>query len=156
MDSSETIKLFDSDNTDVVLPTISSEATDNSKSLISESIDRKILGEKVITLDIPEDSEIAKNNFIFDFTNFGQINVMQKNSLKALVSRDGTVQLYLYIKGKGLMAFGMGEKYTLEKMIPLIKFHVFDNEIKVYKDFKIGCKPVEVENRDITKMRLNL
>ena len=81
---------------------------------------------------------------------------MQKNSLKALVSSEGTIQLYLYIKGKGLMAFGMGEKYTLEKMIPLLRFHVFDNEIKIYKDFKVGCKPVEIENRDITKMRLNL
>jgi len=156
MDNSDSIKLFDTTSSDVVLPTISTEATEDSKSLISESIDRKILGDKVITLDIPEDSEISQENFIFDFTNFGQINVMQKNSLKSLLNSDGTVQLYLYIKGKGLMSFGFGEKYALEKLIPLIRFHVFNNEIKVYKNFKYGDKPVEVENRDITQLRLNL
>lgn len=156
MDSTENIKLFNSSPDDVVMPHISEEATEESKALISDDIDDAILGDNVKTLIIPEDTEIAKFNYVFDFTNIGTITVMQKQSIKSLISEYGDVQLYLYNDKKGLMAFGMGDKYILEKLVPIIKKHVFDDSIKVYKDFQPGKQLEEVNSRDITKMRLNL
>ena len=50
----------------------------------------------------------------------------------------------------------MGDKYSLERLVPLVREYVFNNEIKVYKNFKVGDKPEEVDHKDITKMRLNL
>ena len=50
----------------------------------------------------------------------------------------------------------MGEQYSLERMIPLIKQFVFENKIKVYKNFEKDKPLIEVVSRDITKMRLNL
>ena len=157
MDNSTELKLFDNDGSEVALPSISQDASEDSKELISASIDSKILGDKVKVIDIPEDTAISEENFIFDFSELEAINIIQKNSLKSLISdEDGDVQLYLYNKKAGLVSFGFGEKYKLEKIIPLIRFHIFDNKIKIYKNYKIGTKPIEVENADITKLRLNL
>lgn len=156
MANDSNIKLFNADQNSVVLPTISVEATNTENSLISESIDGAILGDKVKTLIIPEDLEISTHNYIFDFTDLATVNVLQKLSLKSLISKYGDVQLYLYNKKTGLTAFGMGDKYSLERLVPLIKEHVFNNEIKIYKNFVIGNKLEEVVSKDITKMRLNL
>lgn len=156
MDGEQNIKLFNTDANDIALPSESLNDDSEDSSLISESIDSAILGDKVKTIIIPEDTEINPNNYIFDFTNLESINVMQLNSLKSLVSKSGDIQLYLYNDKKGLMAFGMGDKYALERVVPLIKEHVFDNAIHIYKDFVAGGKLEEVSTRDITKMRLNL
>jgi hypothetical protein len=156
MDNEENIKLFSVDENDIALPSIDSTVTETESKLISESIDGAILGEKIKTLILKEDTEIAPYNYIFDFTTLESINVMQKQSLKSLVSKYGDVQLYLYNKKNGLIAFGMGDKYSLERLVPLIRLHVFNNEIKVYKDFKVGEPVQEVNSKDITKMRLNL
>jgi hypothetical protein len=65
------------------------------------------------------------------------------------------VALYLYRKS-GIVKFCMGEKYSLERMIPLLRHFIFGDEIEVYKNYHIGEVPVPVTNRDITQMRLNL
>ena len=156
MDNETNIKLFDTNENDIVMPSVSTEATENDSALISESIDGAILGEKVKTLIIPEDTEIAPINYVFDFSELETINVIQKSSLKSLVSLYGDVQLYIYNDKKGLTAFGMGDKYSLERLVPLIRKYVFNDEIKVYKNFEVGYKPEEVDHKDITKMRLNL
>lgn len=156
MDNDSGIKLFDVDKNDVVLPTIEKDATQESTELISEEIDGAILGDKVKTLIIPEDTDIAPYNYVFDFTNLQSINVVQKSSLKALISLYGDIQLYLYNDKNGLTAFGMGDKYSLERTVPLIKRFVFNDEIKIYKNFRVGEKLEEVVSKDITKMRLNL
>jgi hypothetical protein len=156
MDNEENIKLFSVDENDIALPSIDNNVAESESKLISESIDGAILGEKIKTLILKEDTEIAPYNYIFDFTTLESINVMQKQSLKSLVSKYGDVQLYLYNKKNGLIAFGMGDKYSLERLVPLIRLHVFNNEIKVYKNFKVGEPVQEVNSKDITKMRLNL
>lgn len=156
MDNGNSIKLFDVDKNDVVLPTIEKDATQQSAELISEEIDGAILGDKVKTLIIPEDTDIALYNYVFDFTNLQSINVVQKSSLKALISLHGDIQLYLYNDKNGLTAFGMGDKYSLERTVPLIKKFVFNDEIKIYKNFRVGKQLEEVVSKDITKMRLNL
>lgn len=156
MDSGESIKLFEADANNIVLPQINTEINDDDKQLISESIDDAILGEKVKTLIIPEDTEIAPYNYIFDFTDLQSITVIQKSSLKSLISVYGDIQLYIYNQKKGLTAFGMGDKYSLERLVPIVKEYVFNNEIKVYKNFQVGKPVEEVDGKDITKMRLKL
>lgn len=156
MDNESNIKLFNTDQSAVVMPHIDKEVSKESSSLISESIDGAILGDKVKTLIIPEDTEIVPYNYIFDFSDLTSINVIQKSSLKSLISKYGEVQLYIYNRTKGLTAFGMGDKYSLERLVPLLREYVFNNEIKVYKNFRVGEKPEEVDHKDITKMRLNL
>lgn len=156
MDNNSNIKLFNTNENEVVMPHISNEVSQETANLMSDSLENAILGDKVKTLIIPEDTEIAPYNYIFDFTNLQSINVIQKSSLKSLISKYGDVQLYIYNKTKGLTAFGMGDKYALERLVPLLREYVFNNEIKVYKDFRVGERVKEVGNRDITKMRLNL
>jgi hypothetical protein len=65
------------------------------------------------------------------------------------------VSLYLYRKD-GLVKFGMGEKYSLEREIPLLRHFIFGDEIRVYKNYIEGEPIVEVTGRDVTQMRLNL
>lgn len=156
MDSNGNIKLFNTDQDNVAMPSIGVATVDEQSALISESIEEAISGEQVKTLILPEDSEIAPLNYIFDFSDVQSINKIQQSALKALVARDGDVQLYLYRKQGGLTAFGEGNKYVLERMIPLIRHHVFNNEIKIYKNFAVGQEVEEVFAKDITKMRLNL
>lgn len=156
MDNESNIKLFNTDHNAVVMPHISTEVSEDTANLMSDTLEKAILGDKVQTLIIPEDTEIAPYNYIFDFSDLQSINVIQKSSLKSLISRYGDVQLYIYNKTKGLTAFGMGDKYSLERLVPLLREYVFNNEIKVYKNFKVGERPEEVDHKDITKMRLNL
>lgn len=156
MDNESNIKLFNTDQNAIVMPHISTEVSEDKANLMSDTLDGAILGDKVKTLIIPEDTEIAPYNYIFDFSDLQSINVIQKSSLKSLISRYGDVQLYIYNKTRGLTAFGMGDKYSLERLVPLLREYVFNNEIKVYKNFMVGERPEEVEHKDITKMRLNL
>ena len=156
MDNKDNIKLFNTDENAIQMPSIGTDMSDEQSSLISESIDGAILGEHVKTLILPEDLEIYPLNYIFDFTDLQSINSIQREALKSLVSMQGDVQLYLYRKSSGLTAFGMGEKYSLERMVPLIRQYIFENKIIIYKNFELGKPVSEVSSRDITKMRLHL
>ena len=156
MDNESNIKLFNTDHNAIVMPHISAEVSEDTASLMNDTLADAILGDKVKTLIIPEDTEIAPYNYIFDFSDLQTINVIQKSSLKSLISRYGDVQLYIYNKTRGLTAFGMGDKYSLERLVPLVREYVFNNEIKIYKNFRVGERPEEVDHKDITRMRLNL
>ncbi|MBO5386785.1 MAG: hypothetical protein J6A59_01395 [Lachnospiraceae bacterium] len=156
MDNNINIKLFNTDENNIAMPSVGNDDIKEQSSLMSESIDKAILGSQVKTLILPEDLDIYPTNYIFDFTDLQSINAIQKEALKSIVSLNGNVQLYIYKKSSGLMGFGMGEQYSLERMIPLIKQFVFENKIKVYKNFEKDKPLIEVVSRDITKMRLNL
>ena len=145
------IELFGTDANSVVIPSIEKANTE----LYSESISEVLLAPKVDVISVPKDSKVNQNNFIFDFSNLDSISVMQKEVLKSLVSQDGNIELYLYRKN-GLVSFGLGEKYYLERVIPLVKQWIFGDEIKVYKDFIPGKQIFEVTGRDFTKLRLNI
>lgn len=155
MDSTGNIKLFNTDQDKVVLPTISDNSEEESN-LISDSIDNAILGEKVKTLIIPEDADIYPVNYVIDINNVKTLNRIQMQSVNSLKSIYGDVPLYLYNDSRGLVLFGMGDKYSLERMLPIVKTYVFEDEIKVYKNLTIDGKFTEVNGKDITKMRLNL
>lgn len=130
------------------------EEIDLTKSYVD--LNKTIMGEKVKTILIKEDVDIYPNNYVLDFSDIASINAIQKDVIKSLVSVDGDIKLYLYKKDTGLTSFGMGSKFKLETMIPLVKQYVFSDEIKVYKDFQVGEKIQEVVSRDITKLRMNL
>jgi hypothetical protein len=120
------------------------------------SLKDTIMGEKVKTVLINEETEIYPYNYVLDFSEVDSINAIQKDALKALVTRDGDIKLYLYKKNTGLTSFGMGSKYQLESLMPLIKQYVFADAIKVYKNFNPNGVNHEVKSRDITKLRMNL
>lgn len=154
MDKADDIKLISADPNKVALPSINND--NNDSDLISESIDGAILGEQVKTLIIPEENEIYPLNYVIDLTNYKTMSALQKQSLVALLSVYGDIELYLYSDSMGLVSFGMGDKYSLERLIPLVKQYVFDDELAIYKNLQSNGQYEVVKGRDITKMRLNL
>lgn len=149
------IKLFNSDTTEVALPNVSDEAVEEQKQLMSQSIEKEIGGRQVKKLILPEDSAIEHNNFLFDFSEVESISIFQKEAIKGLISNNGDTALYLY-KPSSLVRFGWGDRYTLERLIPIIREQVFGNEIRIFKDFQEGEPLNEVSKKDITKLRINL
>ena len=155
MDKSN-ISLFKDDGTNVAMPSINTELDEKDNDLISDSIDGAILGDQVKTLLLPETTEIAELNYILDFSKAPPISKIQLLSMYSLLSKGGEVQIYVYNKEKALIALGYGDKYKLERLMPLIKTHVFEDKITIYKNFHIGEKPQVIKSKDVTKMKLNL
>lgn len=149
------LKIFNDDSSKVSMPSISSDELNEQNKLKSHSIDSAISGTTVKKLIVPEESNIEDKNFIFDFTDIDSISVFQMDAIKSFIDSDGDVALYLYNKN-GMVKFGYGDKFKLERIIPLVKFNVFDNKLKVYKNYHKGDIPVQLESTDITKLRLNL
>lgn len=156
MDRSNETQLFNTNANDISMPSIKNELSDDDKVLISDSIDSAILNKQVKTLILPEQTDISKLNYILDFTDLKRINRMQREAIQSLLSKDGDVHIYLYTRQKGLFSVGFGSKYTLERLVPILKKFVFDDELPIYKNFEVGKELIEVESKDITQMRLNL
>ncbi len=150
------ISLFNDDGNKVAMPSINKELDQNDKELVSESIDNAILNEQVKTLLLPETEEISPINYIFDFSEVESATFMQMLTIKGLKSKDGDVSIYLYNKSRALYFIGYGEKYKLERTLPLIKQFVFEDKIRIFKNFERGKEVNLVEGMDITQMRLNL
>jgi len=149
------IKLFKNESDVVTMPSIGLTQTAEQASLVSEDIKTELAKETIKTIRLKEDTEIDLDNFILDLSDIDQVTSSQKEVIKALLSKHGAVSIYLY-KKQGLIKLGVGEKYELERILPLIKFYVFNNEIKIYKNFKKGSPIEEVDTKDITKLRLHL
>ena len=152
------MKLFNSSNDKVVLPSVNEKVAQQQEELMSADIQGAISGDTVKKLLLPEASKIDPCNFIFDFSDMKSVTVFQREALKSLVSKKESkqnVSLYLYRKD-GLVKFGMGEKYSLEREIPLLRHFICGDEIRVYKNYVEGEPIVEVTGRDVTQMRLNL
>ena len=153
-----TMKLFNSSNDNVVLPSVNEKVVQQQEQLMSADIQGAISGDTVKKLLLPESSKIDPCNFSFDFSEMQSVTVFQREALKSLGSKKESkqnVSLYLYRKD-GLVKFGMGEKYSLEREIPLLRHFIFGDEIRVYKNYVEGEPIVEVTGRDVTQMRLNL
>ena len=151
----DNLNLFNSDLSEVVLPSVSSEAEKENQELYSQDISEVILAPKVDVIVVPKDTNINTSNFIFDFSETSAITVMQKEVLKSLVAENGNTEIYLY-KKNGLISIGMGDKYYLERVIPLIKKWIFSDSIRIYKNFIPGRQIFEVTGRDFTKLRMNI
>lgn len=150
------IKLFNDDSNNVMLPTIQGQQTEEQSALVSEDITKDINDDTVKTLRVKEELDIEPENFVLDLTNLEQITASQKQVMVSLISSKGTVAIYMYKPKQGLVKLGNGEKYSLERTLPLIRYYVFNNELKIYKNFEKGKPVVEVDTKDITKLRLNL
>lgn len=146
------IQLFKKDNNKIALP---SNNIQEHKELMSESIKETISAETVKVLILPETAIIDELNFIFDFSKTETITVFQREALKSLISKNGDVTLYLY-RTNGLVEFGKGDKYLLERVLPLVSHFIFGDEVIIYKNYKIGEKAVKLAGRDVGHLRLNL
>lgn len=149
------LKLFNSNTDEIVLPNVSPETVEEQKQLMSQSIEKEIGGKQVKKIILPEDSVIEHSNFLFDFSEVESISIFQKEAIKGLISKNGDTALYLY-KPSSLVRFGWGDRYTLERLVPILREQVFGNEIRVFKDFQEGQPIIEVSKKDITKLRINL
>ena len=149
------IKLFNHDENKIVLPSMNRVVEPEENKLISESIEKDIGGDTVKTIRVKEDTEIMDVNFVLDLSNIDQVTNLQKEVIKSLVVKDGNTAVYMY-KKQGLIKLGDGEKYTLERLLPLVKHYVFHDKLKIYKNFKKGEPVNEIDTRDITQLRLKL
>ena len=158
MDSTGNINLFKDDGKMVAMPSLPSiQASEDSQSaLISKGVDEAISGEQVKTLLLPEDEVIEDENYVINLAEIESVSTMQLNALKCLLSHYGDIAIYLYTKKAGLKYIGFGERYELERLVPILKHYVFDDKIIIYKDFKENGVANIVESKDITKMKLNL
>lgn len=152
MDSAS-IKLFKDENTQFSMPNVGNIG-DQQEQLKSEDILPDISGETVKIIRMKEDTVIDPVNFFLDITNV-QLNSSQKDVLKSLVSKHGDVSIYLYKNGN-TNKIGLGNKEELERLLHLIKKHVFMDTLKIYKNVVPGEKPKEIGSKDITKYRLNI
>ena len=150
------IRLFNNDGNEVAMPSIDKELNSEDTKLISESIDKALLNDEVKTLLLPEHQDIALKNYIIDFTNHPVVSRVQRTALHSIISKDGDIQIYFYTQKKGLYSLGFGDKYKLERILPILKQYIFEDKIAIYKDFRIGEEVHEVKSKDITKIRINL
>jgi len=161
------IQIQEMPNTGIMLPGKHINS-DMSKELRSEVIGDTLVTRKVSILNIPEEQEIDRKNFIFDFSKVSSISVFQKEALKSLLVKQNTNEviandevgnsettIYMY-KGKKLVKLGKGDSSILERIVPIMKKHVFDEEIEIYRDYIIGEEVQKFECPDIGNMRMNL
>lgn len=148
------INLFGSDLSEVSLPNISEKDVEDSKKLYSADISDAILGEQVETLIIPKETSINPENIVIDFSEIGSISTIQRDVIKSLVNEEGHTEIYLY-KKNSLVSIGVGDKYYMERVVPIIKDAIFNNEVRIYKNYQPGKPIYEITGRDFTKMRMN-
>ena len=152
MDSTDNLKLFNSEATDIAMPSL----IEADESLISQDVQEAIADETVKVLRIPEETHIPEVNYVLDLSELDFITISQRSAIKAMLSSNGDVPMYFYTP-TGLTYFGSGDKYKLDMIIPCIKQDIFiEGNLHIYKDVKPGKPLQEVVGRDITKWRLNL
>lgn len=123
--------------------------------LISEGLDRAILGDTVKSMMIPEDIEIAVPNYVIDFTALEELFEFQMEAIDALLHPEGDITLYAYTKA-GLAKLGRGMSSILDRILPVAISNLFDSQCKIYKDFVPGEALKMVSEKDITTMRLSI
>ena len=149
------INLFKNDNGEVALPSIEIQQSDEQAKLMSDNIASELSKPTIKTIRIKEDIEIDPLNFVIDLSCVDTVTVLQKDVLKSLISSSGDASIYLY-KKQGLIKIGVGKRFELERLFPIIKNAVFNDEIKVYKNLNKGGEIEEINTKDITNYRLNL
>lgn len=164
----EKFSAFDTEPTDIVMPSVEQNLTSGALTeeqikqglktgadLVSEGLERAIGGETVKAMMIPEDTEIALPNYVIDFSSLGEIYDFQMEALDALLHPDGDVILYAYTKG-GLAKLGRGQSSVLDRIITLSIANLFASRCNIYKDFQPGEPLKLVSEKDITTMRLSI
>lgn len=150
--------LFSDDGKHVIIPNISDDEVLRQSALISKDLGNSISEKVIDPLNIKEGTHIDTENYVFDYSRVQNINIFEKNVLKSLLNKEsGNVSLYLYNKSGKLSYIGKGERYTLARILPLLKGNVFSEELNILKDYVIGDSNIQLVNsKDITKLRLKL
>lgn len=165
--SESVIKLFNDESADIAMPSADSE---KNKELIKNTFGNAIDGDIVQKVLVTIKSSIAPKNYVLDFSNVGIITIFQKEALKSLVYKKKKqtikeqeqyeepelITIYMARTGKDLTELGKGERYYLEKALPLLKSHIFADDIVVYKDFKADGSHIEIISDEKVNYRLNL
>lgn len=123
--------------------------------LISEGLDRAILGDTVKSMMIPEDLNIAIPNYVIDFTSLDELYEFQMEAIDALLHPDGDVTIYAYTRA-GLAKLGRGLSSILDRILTLAISNLFEGKCTIYKDFIPGEPLKTVSEKDITTMRLSI
>lgn len=164
----EKINLFDTPADTPLMPSAEQKLADGSfttedikqglksgADLISEGLDRAILGDTVKSMMIPEDVEIAVPNYVIDFTKLDELFEFQMEAIDALLHPDGDITLYAYTRA-GLAKLGRGLSSTLDRILPIAIGNLFESNCVIYKDFVPGEELKIVSEKDITTMRLSI
>lgn len=171
MDNTSGIKLFNDDSTEIAMPSVD---IPKDESFVADQLGDALEGEQVQKVLLPFSNVLEASNYVLDFTDISTITVFQKEALKGLLykkhkktlkeldSEDSSednvelITIYMYRKAKDTVELGKGEKFHLEKAIPLLKKYVFSDEIKVYKNYNPGSREAIVITEKNISFRLNL
>lgn len=171
MDNTSGIKLFNDDSTEIAMPSVD---IPKDESFVADQLGDALEGEQVQKVLLPFSNVLEASNYVLDFTDISTITVFQKEALKGLLykkhkktlkeldSEDSSednvelITIYMYRKAKDTVELGKGEKFHLEKAIPLLKKYVFSDEIKVYKNYNPGSQEAIVITEKNISFRLNL
>lgn len=141
---------FFGDESAVVLPKIGGEEEINKLDMedaISEATVKSVL--------LPTEEDIQVPNYVIDLSGIEEVDPIQIEVLDAFVMDQGNVAVYILIQGS-FQKIGMGNQAILDRIISKSVASSFGKECKVFKDYKIGEKPVVYSSKDITKLRLNI
>lgn len=150
----DTIQLF-ADNSDTV-QSINSSSSSEYEALRSGDVEELIQRETVKTLVLPEDTQLAEENYVLDFSNYSNPTIFKREILKSLISKDkdtATVAIYLCNDNK-FVQIGWGEKYYLSRILPLIKLNIFGDDVGVYKNVHHNEPLQEVKGADLSEYKL--
>lgn len=148
--------LIDASATETIMPNMKNLDIEGQKKLQAyETTEAVYAHNKIETLVIPKEQYIEEQNYVIDLSDVGEVTIFQKTALQNLLSKHGDVAIYFYMNEK-FMRVGMGDRVRLNYLIPLAKQHIFNNKIRIYRDYQVD-KPVnEVTGLNIDDVRLNL
>lgn len=151
----DSLEIFNSGSPMVMPSAETFSKSEGTKSNLGNVVD-VITKPKVDKLIVPEGTDVPFKNFIFDLRGLDSWSLYERNSLKTLVSKGGDTSLYIITKKEGLRYFGKGIEEHLDVVLSYIKELVFQNKINIYKDFKAGTEPIEIDSVERMNFRLNL
>lgn len=163
------IKIFNHDSSEICMP---NKDIKQDESLTQDNFGEAISGDVVQRVLVTIKNKLAPSNYVLDFSNVGAITIFQKEALRSLVYKKkkatlkelefGTqeepelITLYMARSGKDLTELGKGEKYFLEKALPLLRTCVFGDEIVIFKDLDSNGQHIEVISDEKVSYRLNI
>ncbi len=149
--------LFSSDPNKVQMPNVDSAQIDKGAESKMEQVKKAIYGDVVEKVLVDKEQTLCEKNYVFDFSDNPAVGYLQVVALKSLVPNSEESDTGVYLNKKsGAQLLGYGVSYELERLVPLIKRYVFEDEVKVYRDVKPGQHYDEVTEVDFTRLRLKL
>lgn len=154
---SEELSLFGSAGDNPIMPSDNAcESIANSSSdLISPDMGMVIGGETIKTQLIPEENKIDSPNYVIDMSSLDEVYEYQMDALDALLDKEGDTSIYVNT-ATGLVKIGMGNSLILDRVLAISVQKLFSGGCRLFRDYRIGEKAVEVSTKDIRTMRLSI